>query len=386
MIPFPGFPPENLYLIPLWRHSPTHPSTHVSLPWHSPTLGHWAFTGTRASSPIDAWQIRPLLHMLLSHGSLHVYSLVGGLSPGNSGGSVGWYWCLPMGLQTPSAPSVLSSNSPIWDPMFSPMGSCEHLPLCLWGSVRVSQKTVISDSCQQALLDTHGRVWVWWLYKGWIYRWDHLWMAFPSVSAPHFMFIFSPVIILFSLFEGVKHPHFGLPSSWASCGLWIVSWIFQAFELISTIIECIACVFFCDRVTSLRMIFSSSIHLPKNFMKHSGNPLCKCVVLDSLLSAHRHGGFLLCLHFYSIDQPVCFMWITWGFWYYFSETSVEISDVIISRSHCTGQDSFRYCKYLIFYMKLRIALSRSVKKCLRLLMGIVLNCRLLLVRWPFLLC
>ena len=26
-----------------------------------------------------------------------------------------------------------------------------------------------------------------------------------------------------------------------------------------------SCVFFCDWVTSLRMIFSSSIHLPKNF-------------------------------------------------------------------------------------------------------------------------
>jgi hypothetical protein len=44
-----------------------------------------------------------------SHGSLHVYSLVGGLVPGSSGG----VWLidivvLPMELQTPSAPSVLS--------------------------------------------------------------------------------------------------------------------------------------------------------------------------------------------------------------------------------------------------------------------------------------
>ena len=43
-----------------------------------------------------------------SHGSLHVYSLVGSLVPGSSGG----VWLvhivvLPMGLQTPTAPSVL---------------------------------------------------------------------------------------------------------------------------------------------------------------------------------------------------------------------------------------------------------------------------------------
>jgi hypothetical protein len=44
-----------------------------------------------------------------SHGSLHVYSLVGGLVPGSCWG----YWLAhivvpPMGLQTPSAPWVLS--------------------------------------------------------------------------------------------------------------------------------------------------------------------------------------------------------------------------------------------------------------------------------------
>jgi hypothetical protein len=43
----------------------------------------------------------------------HVYSLVGGLIPGRSGGKGGVYWLvdivvLPMGLQIPSASSVLS--------------------------------------------------------------------------------------------------------------------------------------------------------------------------------------------------------------------------------------------------------------------------------------
>jgi hypothetical protein len=31
---------------------------------------------------------------------------------------------------------------------------------------------------------------------GWIPRWGSLWMAFPSVSAPHFVFVFAPVSIL----------------------------------------------------------------------------------------------------------------------------------------------------------------------------------------------
>jgi hypothetical protein len=80
--------------------------------WHSPTLGHWAFTGPRAfltlmsnkatlSSYACSW----------NHGSLYVYSLVGGLVTGSSGRGVVWLVDIivpPMGLQTLSAPSVLS--------------------------------------------------------------------------------------------------------------------------------------------------------------------------------------------------------------------------------------------------------------------------------------
>jgi hypothetical protein len=33
-------------------------------PWHSPTLGHWAFPGPRAS-PTGTRQCHPLLHMWL---------------------------------------------------------------------------------------------------------------------------------------------------------------------------------------------------------------------------------------------------------------------------------------------------------------------------------
>jgi hypothetical protein len=66
-----------------------HPHTPTSLHWHAPTLEHQVFTGSRASSPTDAVQGHPLLHMHLEPWVTPLYSLVGGLVPGNSGSS-GW--------------------------------------------------------------------------------------------------------------------------------------------------------------------------------------------------------------------------------------------------------------------------------------------------------
>jgi hypothetical protein len=63
--------------------------------------------------------------------------------------------------------------------------------LCMLGSGKATQETAISGSCQQALLGIHNRVWIWWLYMGWIPG-----MAFPSVSTPHFVSEFPPVSIL----------------------------------------------------------------------------------------------------------------------------------------------------------------------------------------------
>jgi hypothetical protein len=68
----------------------TNPHTPTSFSWHSPTLGHRAFTGTRASPPIGNWQDHPLLHMGLEPCVFHVYSLVAGLVPGSCGGT-GWF-------------------------------------------------------------------------------------------------------------------------------------------------------------------------------------------------------------------------------------------------------------------------------------------------------
>ena len=45
-------PPLDWFLLPLPLL--TNLPTPASWPWHSPTLGHWAFTGPRASPPIDA--------------------------------------------------------------------------------------------------------------------------------------------------------------------------------------------------------------------------------------------------------------------------------------------------------------------------------------------
>jgi hypothetical protein len=103
--PFPETPYPIPLLLLLWGCSFTYPPT----PTFPPLIPiHWgiyrAFLGPRISPPIDVWQGHPLLHMQLEPCIL----LGGGLVPGNSG----MFWLVdiiffPMGLQTPSAPSVL---------------------------------------------------------------------------------------------------------------------------------------------------------------------------------------------------------------------------------------------------------------------------------------
>ena len=58
---FPVSPLKIPYLLPLLPKTPTS----ASWPWHSPTLGHRAFTGPRAFPPIDDEQGSLLLHMWL---------------------------------------------------------------------------------------------------------------------------------------------------------------------------------------------------------------------------------------------------------------------------------------------------------------------------------
>ena len=63
VIPFPSFPSENPHpLPPPPAPQPTHSHSWF---WHSPILGRRAFTGPRASPPIDDRLGHPLIHMQL---------------------------------------------------------------------------------------------------------------------------------------------------------------------------------------------------------------------------------------------------------------------------------------------------------------------------------
>jgi hypothetical protein len=169
--PFPGrppLPPEIPYpILPLLTymrvlpHPPTHTLPPASLPWHSPTLKLRVFIGPRTSPPIDAQQGQALLYMRLEPLVPPCVLFDWWFRPWELWG----IWLvdtvvLSMAFQTPSAPSALSLNSSIGDPVLSPMVAYEHLPLYLSGCGRVSQETAISGSCQQTLLGICDSVWV----------------------------------------------------------------------------------------------------------------------------------------------------------------------------------------------------------------------------------
>jgi hypothetical protein len=88
-------------------------------------------------------------------------------------------------------------------------------------------------------------------------------IPFPTASYP-----LLPLIILFPLLNRTEVPTLWSSFLWASCGPWVVSWVFHTLCLISTYqwVQYHVCSFF-DWITSLRMILSRSIHLPANFMK-----------------------------------------------------------------------------------------------------------------------
>jgi hypothetical protein len=134
-IPYP-IPPAPASMRVL-LHSPTP----ILLPWHYPTLG---IEHPQARGPLLLQMTNKaiLCHICgQRHGSLHVYSLVGGPVPGSSGGG-GGVWLLDtiapsMGLQIPSAPSVLSPSPPSGTPELSSMVGWELPPVVvrLWQSL-----------------------------------------------------------------------------------------------------------------------------------------------------------------------------------------------------------------------------------------------------------
>jgi hypothetical protein len=105
----------SLSWFPLWKplllpHPMlTNLPTPTSWPWHSPILGHRAFTESRTSPPIDDWLGHPLLHMQLKSWVPPCGFCGWWFSPWEIWG----YWIIhivvhPIGLQTPLAPWVLS--------------------------------------------------------------------------------------------------------------------------------------------------------------------------------------------------------------------------------------------------------------------------------------
>ena len=121
VIPFPGLPSENPFSpppSPAYMRIPLCPPTHSCLPALAfPTLGPWAFTGPRASPPIDASQVHPLLHVKLEPWVPPCVLFSWWLSP--------WeLWrvllvdivVLPMWLQTPPTPSVIPLTPPSRSP------------------------------------------------------------------------------------------------------------------------------------------------------------------------------------------------------------------------------------------------------------------------------
>ena len=58
---------------------------------------------------------------------------------------------------SPWVPSVAPS---LGDPVFHPIDGCENPLIYLQGTVKASQETAISESCQQNLVGICNRVWV----------------------------------------------------------------------------------------------------------------------------------------------------------------------------------------------------------------------------------
>jgi hypothetical protein len=93
---FTCYPESPLYPPPALLPNPPTPA---SWPWHSPVLGHIIFARLRVSPPNEGRLGHLLLHMQLET-QLWEYWLVNIVVP-------------PMGLETPSAPWVLSLAPPL---------------------------------------------------------------------------------------------------------------------------------------------------------------------------------------------------------------------------------------------------------------------------------
>ena len=133
-----------------------------------------------------------------SHGSLNVYSLVGGLVPG----STGWVWLVdivvpPMGLQTPFAPWVLSLASPLGTPC-SVQWLAGSICLCICQALAEPLRRQIYQApvSMHFLASTMGFGNCMWDGSS---SWEFSGMACPSVSSPHFVSVSSQQMVLVQL-------------------------------------------------------------------------------------------------------------------------------------------------------------------------------------------
>jgi hypothetical protein len=101
---------------------------------------------------------------------------------------------------------------------------------------------------------------------GWIPGWGGVWVIHTFVSAPNIVSVIPSMGILFPILRRDKVStclsSFSLTFICvANCILGIL--FLGKYLLVS---ECISCEFFCDWVTSLRIVPYRSIYLPKNFL------------------------------------------------------------------------------------------------------------------------
>ena len=178
--PFLVSPLKKPYPLPLLPNPPTL----TSWPRHSPILRHKAFTGTRASPPIDDQLGHPLLHVQLEPWAPPCAFFDWWFNPRELLG----HWLVhnvvpPMGLQNPSSPWVLSLA-----PSLGTLCSNQWMTVSIHFSICQSLAEPLRRQLYQApvskiLLASTNSVWVWWLFMGWIPMWSSLETVIPSVSA-----------------------------------------------------------------------------------------------------------------------------------------------------------------------------------------------------------